>query len=151
MKPNTITKPGIAIFLQVWQILELLGLVFFIPLSFAFGMLFTGDSNTFLNFVMNHIIPAIIIFLLLKIIVTVAFFKAKRWAIYFNFFQNIILSLLSVTLIIIYIIAIIQFPDKTSSTLYSIAQLLIGIGFYSFLFWSYHKCLKHPFYQKNNH
>ncbi len=145
MIPNKITKPGIAVFLQVWQILELAGLLFAIPLIFFFGVLLTGDSYKLFDFVNANIIPVMGVFLLLKIIVTIFFFKAKRWAVYFNFFQNLILAIIQFVAVVAFIIGIAQNPNISAA--FSIIPILIVLGFYLFLSWAFRQCLKHPFYQ----
>jgi len=145
------SKPGIVIFLQIWQILELTGLLFSIPLVFFFGILFTGDSSKTFNFVNMNIIPAISIFLLLKIIVTIFFFKSKRWTIYFNFFQNLLLVFIQLIIIVISFIAVTANVKSKLSDYFSMIPGFFLLGFYLFLLWGFRQCLQHPFYQKNNH
>lgn len=123
-------KPLIFVFLKVWQVIELLGLVFLIPLIFIFGILFTGDSYSVFNYVKSYIIPPLAVLLLVKIIVFIAFLKYKRWAIYFNIIQNIILALIFITLTILTIY----------TGAFSIFQVIFII-LYILLTWFYYKWL----------
>ncbi|NOX33259.1 MAG: hypothetical protein GXP56_05910 [Deltaproteobacteria bacterium] len=102
---NLIKKPDISTFLKIWQIIELVGLLSAIPLFFVFGILFTGDSPVTYNFVNSYILPSTGLFLVIKIIVAAALFKAKQWALYFNLIQSLILYLLLLAVIIITILA----------------------------------------------
>ncbi len=146
---NTTIKPGIAVFLQIWQILELIGLLFAIPLVFFFGILLTGDSSKVFDFVNANIIPVMGIFLLLKIIVTIFFFKAKRWTIYFNLFQNLLLALIQLGLVVATFVGIAANPDISSSSYFSTFPFLISVGFFVFLTWANRQCLRHPFYKRS--
>jgi hypothetical protein len=134
---NFMKKPSIAIFLKIWQIVELVGLLLSIPLIFFAGILFTGDSMTVFNFVNSYILSAVGLLLIIKIIVTMAFFKSKRWALYFNFIQNLILVLLFLGLIIITILA----------GAFSTIQFVF-IFLFLYISWANLKCLRHPFYQR---
>ena len=142
-----ITKPGIAAFLRIWQILEIIGLLFSIPLSFGLGMLFTGDSDTLVKQVIHYVLPGIGIFVIVKIVVLVAFGKSKRWAVYFNFYQNILYFLLCLILIFASVYATFTLPDVSTSVFSALPLVLIAVLLF-FLVYSYRKCLKHPYYQK---
>jgi len=60
-------KSPIYIFSQVWQIIELAGLLFSIPVIFIFSILFTGDSYTVFDFVNTYIITSLAIFFLIRV------------------------------------------------------------------------------------
>lgn len=148
MIPNTITKPKIASFLQIWQILESIGLFFGIPLVMLFGVMLNGDDsqNKTINFVMSNIVPVLLFFLVLKIIVIIFFFKDRRWTLYFNFYQNVFLLLLQLTGISASIYAVITNRIETEALFISILPGLLGLALYMFLTYSYFRCLKHPYY-----
>jgi len=132
-----IKKSDIATFLKVWQIFELLGLFLSIPVVFGFSILLTGDSNKIFDFVVRYVLPSIGLFLIIKIIVTVAFFKLQRWALYFNFIQYFIFALLWM-----FFMALIIFTGK-----FSILSFLF-VAFFLFLSWANLKCLCYPFYNQ---
>jgi len=124
-------------FLRVWQILELAGLLFLIPVVFLGGILFTGDSSNVYDFVKHYIVPLMGLFLVVKIFVAIAFFKFKRWPLYFNFVQNVILCVLSLGVIILSIIA------KSFPFLPILFMVLFG-----FIARANLKCLRDYFYQQ---
>lgn len=124
-------KNPVFIVSQIWQLIELAGMLFSIPLFFIFGILFTGDSDTVFNFVNSYIITSIAIFFIIKIIAFIAFTRLKAWAIYFNLIQNLILTGIIILLLVLTI----------SSDAFSILQV-----FFLFLFlllsWVNYRCLK---------
>ena len=134
---NLIEKPNIniAVFLKVWQIIELVGIFFLIPISFFAGILFTGDSQKMFNFVNFYILPVLGLLLVVKIFVTIALFKSKRWALSFNLIQNFIFALLCGSLVVLTIIAK-AFPILP----------ILFLFFFIFLFRANLKCLRYPFY-----
>ncbi|GEM_PF-1781524 len=146
--PDTVSKPGIAVFLLIWQILEIFGLIFSIPLSFGLGMLFTGDSDTFIKQVIHYVLPGIGFFVVVKIVVLIAFSKSKRWAMYFNFYQNILYFVICLVLIFASVYATFTLPD-VSTSVFSALPLVLIAGFLFFLIYAYRKCLKHPYYQRS--
>lgn len=146
------TKPGIASFLQIWQILESIGLFLGIPFVMLFGVMLNGDDGQYktINFVMSNIIPVLLFLLVLKIIVTIFFFKAKRWTLYFNLFQNIILLLLQLIAISASIYSATINKSETGALITLILPGLLGLSLYLFLTHSYFRCLKHPYYLNNS-
>ena len=93
-------RPEFITFLLIWQIIESVGLFFAIPFAFIFGVLLTGDSYKTFDFVASNIIPILAGLLLIKIVLTIASFKNKRWAAIVNFVQNGILLLLFIAIAI---------------------------------------------------
>ena len=89
------------IFSLVWQIIELAGLLFSIPVTFIFGILFTGDSYTVFDFVNTYLITSLAILFIIKLIVFISFCRDKLWPIYFNLIQNIILAIVCTVFIIL--------------------------------------------------
>lgn len=124
-------KKPIFIFSQIWQLIELAGLLFSIPMFFLFGILFTGDSYTVIDFVNSYVITTIAIFFFIKIIAFIAFTRLKPWAIYFNLIQNLILTGIIIILLILTI----------SSDAFSISQVLFLLLFL-LLSWVNYRCLK---------
>ncbi len=136
---------------KTWQIIELVLLFFLIPGTYGLAILFTGDGDTVYNFYKTYIFPLLIILFIVKIIVTIAFFKNKKWAFYYNYIESILLLVFSGLQIPVYIIAGI-FTNKFS--LFSL-QGILGL-FYpvllTLLFWfltkKYYK-IKNPEYNNN--
>ncbi len=120
--------------LKVWQIIELVLLFFLIPGTYGLAVLFTGDGNTVINFYKTYIFPFLIILFIVKIIVTGAFFKNRKWALYYNYIESIFLLFLSGVQIPVYIIAGLC-TDKFS--LFSIRGVLSFFPpvFLTVLFW----------------
>ncbi len=116
---------------KIWQIIELAGLFFLIPAFFLFGLLFTGDSYTVFNFVNSYLITGIAIFLIIKIIVLIAYARLKSWSLYFNFIQNIILAGIIILILILTI----------SSDAFSFLQVLFLILFL-LLSWINYRCIR---------
>jgi len=123
-------KSPIYIFSQVWQIIELAGLLFSIPVIFIFSILFTGDSYTVFDFVNTYIITSLAIFFLIKLIVLISFSRNKIWAIYFNLIQNIILTIVCTIFIILSI----------CSDIFSIIYVFV-LFIFLFLSWANYSCL----------
>lgn len=123
-------KSPICIFSQVWQIIELAGLLFSIPVIFIFSILFTGDSYTVFDFVNTYIITSVAIFFLIKLIVLVSYYRYKLWAIYFNLIQNIILAIICTIFIILSI----------CSDIFSIIYVFVLLIFL-ILSWANYSCL----------
>lgn len=123
-------KPKTFFLLKTWQIIELSGLVFSIPLIFIFSILFTGDSYTIFNFVNSYIITTAAVFLIIKIVAFIGFLKFKIWAIYFNLIQNIMLSLLGIILIILTI-----HSDAFSilQVFFVLIYILLTLAYYDYL------------------
>jgi len=114
----------------VWQIIELAGLLFSIPVIFIFSILFTGDSYTVFDFVNTYIITSVAIFFLIKLIVLVSYYRYKLWAIYFNLIQNIILAIICTIFIILSI----------CSDIFSIIYVFVLLIFL-ILSWANYSCL----------
>ena len=123
-------KSPICIFSHVWQIIELAGLLFSIPVIFIFSILFTGDSYTVFDFVNTYIITSLAIFFLIKLIVLISFSRNKIWAIYFNLIQNIILTIVCTIFIILSI----------CSDIFSIIYVFV-LFIFLFLSWANYSCL----------
>ncbi len=123
-------KSPIYIFSQVWQIIELAGLLFSIPVIFIFSILFTGDSYTVFDFVNTYIITSLAIFFLIKLIVLISFSRNKIWAIYFNLIQNIILTIVCTIFIILSI----------CSDIFSIIYVFV-LFIFLILSWANYSCL----------
>jgi len=123
-------KSPIYIFSQVWQIIELAGLLFSIPVIFIFSILFTGDSYTVFDFVNTYIITSLAIFFLIKLIVLISFSRNKIWAIYFNLIQNIILTIVCTIFIILSI----------CSDIFLIIYVFV-LFIFLFLSWANYSCL----------
>ena len=123
-------KSPICIFSHVWQIIELAGLLFSIPVIFIFSILFTGDSYTVFDFVNTYIITSVAIFFLIKLIVLISYSKYKLWAIYFNLIQNIILTIVCTIFIILSI----------CSDIFSIIYVFV-LFIFLFLSWANYSCL----------
>lgn len=128
-------RPIFITFLLVWQIIESVGLIFAIFLTFVFGILLTGDSYTTFDFVTSNIIPVLAGLLLIKIVITIALFKNKRWAILVNFVQN---SLLLLTfLVLLFISYLHSTPFGFRYYFFILAYGFLTVGFYQYF--------KHPY------
>ncbi|MBU8893526.1 MAG: hypothetical protein KOO66_12165 [Bacteroidales bacterium] len=131
-------RPVFITFLRVWQIIESLGLLFAIPLTFIFGILLTGDSYTTFDFVTSNIIPVLVGLLLIKIVITIALFKNIRWAVFVNLVQNSLLLLVSLVLILASYFNSI--PLSFGYYFFILVYGLLTVGFY--------QCVKHPYFKQ---
>ena len=131
-------RPVFITFLRVWQIIESVGLFFAIPLTFIFSVLLTGDSYTTFDFITSNIIPVLVGLLLIKIVITIALFKNKRWAVFVNFAQNSLLLLVS--LVLIFVSYFNSIPLSFSYYFFILIYGLLTAGFY--------QCIKHPYFRQ---
>lgn len=145
---EALSKPQISKFLKIWQIIELIGLAFLLPVVFFGGILFTGDGMTVYDFVTDYILPAMVIFWVIKFVTYRAFIRNKRWPLLFNFIQNMLIALFSLALGIFTVLGYHNDPFGLSTYITFIIQSLVFLALFLFLSKSYYKCLKDPFYQK---
>ncbi|RLD84246.1 MAG: hypothetical protein DRJ07_05230 [Bacteroidetes bacterium] len=85
-------KPKLVRFLLVWQIIEIVGLVFTFMMMFFLGVILPSGSS--IEETALYPIIFIGVFLVIKVIVRKAMKKKMLWAVYFNLLQNAILMIL---------------------------------------------------------
>ncbi len=85
-------KPKLVRFLLVWQIIEIVGLVFTFMMMFFLGVILPSGSS--IEETALYPIIFIGVFLVIKVIARKAMKKKMLWAVYFNLFQNAILMIL---------------------------------------------------------
>jgi len=126
------TAPG---FLKIWQVVELVLLFLLIPGTFGLAVILNGDDgqNKIFHGFISFILPVLVAFLLLKIVVTVAFFKGKKWTFYFNFVESIILLVFFALQVILIIYA--GFTVDNFSILKTVFSLIFPVLF-ALLFWN---------------
>ena len=131
-------RPAFITFLLVWQIIESVGLFFAIPFAFIFGVLLTGDSYKTFDFFAAYIIPILAGLLLFKIVLTIASFKNKRWAVMANFVQNSLLLLLFLTLAIAAYLQSVPFGSSYYYFILIFASLTVG----------FYLAFRHPYFKQ---
>ena len=134
-------QPGIPGSLKTWQIIELVLLFLLIPGTFGLSIILNGDDsrNKVFHAYMMFVLPSLVFLLLLKIVVTIAFFKRKKWALSFNYIESIVLMVFFAAQIILIIVG--SFAVEKLSLFQSISSLIFPVLFV-WLFWSLAKKYK---------
>lgn len=126
-------RPQYVTLLLIWQIIEIAMLLFAFGFFYFFGVTWRTSLNSSVEPFIYNILAFAGAFLLIKIVVLIAMYKRKLWAVYFNLFQNIILVLLLFALFVIS-------NDEISFGYYMIIFPLLIIGFI--------KAVRFYYYQK---
>ncbi len=117
---------------KAWQVIEVIILLLLIPGTFGLAVVFTGDSNRLFNNYVAFVLPLLLFALIVRIVVTVAYFSNKKWSYYYNYTEGIVLFVFSAVLVGLGIIAGIVMKDI--SLLKIVLSLVFPIAF-MFLFW----------------